>query len=125
MAEWRQLLKLGVKYRKNGRPNADLSECLCTCMTATSKPLPESPQCWGAHLKREAGKSRQCWNSSSGPRGLNTTIATETGKQLLHQQDGNLYIKPLQHTIAGFGNFGPAMEKKLACHPDLLAFECK
>ncbi len=27
--------------------------------------------------------------------------------------------------LKGFGNFDPAMEKKLACHPDLPRFVCK
>ena len=33
-------------------------------------------------------------------------------------------MKPIQHMLAGFKNFDPAVEKKLACHPDLPAFAC-
>ena len=35
------------------------------------------------------------------------------------------YSKPLQHITEEFGNFDLAMEKNLACHPDLPAFVCK
>lgn len=48
----------------------------------------------------------------------------DTGRQPLHQIDGQHYIKPIQHMLAGFKNFDPAVEKKLACHPDLAAFAC-
>ena len=57
--------------------------------------------------------------------GVNTTIALETGRQPLHQQDGKHYIKPIQHMLTGFSNFDPATEKKLAVHPDLPAFAVK
>ena len=49
----------------------------------------------------------------------------DTGDQPLHQRDGTHYLKPLQHMLAGFKNFDPAAEKKLACHPDLPRFAHK
>jgi hypothetical protein len=49
----------------------------------------------------------------------------DTGRQPLHQADGVHYIKPIQHMLAGFSNFDPATEKKLACHPDLPTFACR
>ena len=49
----------------------------------------------------------------------------ETGTHSLHQQDGKHYMKPLQHLIAGFENYEPATEKKLACHLDLPALAVK
>jgi len=49
----------------------------------------------------------------------------DTGRQPLHQVDGEHYIKPIQHMLAGFKNFDPATEKKLACHPDLPTFACR
>ena len=48
----------------------------------------------------------------------------DTGRQLLHQVDGQHYIKPIQHILAGFKNFDSPTEKKLACHPDLPYFAC-
>ncbi|KAL7535678.1 hypothetical protein ACHAXR_009954 [Thalassiosira sp. AJA248-18] len=56
--------------------------------------------------------------------GVNTTIALDTGRQPFHQLDGEHYIKPIQRMLAGFKNFDPATEKKLACHPDFPAFAC-
>ena len=50
---------------------------------------------------------------------VNTTIAMETGRQPLHQADGKHYIKPIQLMLAGFRNFDPGVQKKLAVHPDL------
>ena len=49
----------------------------------------------------------------------------DTGAQPLHQRDGTHYLKPLQHMLAGFKNFDPATEKKLAAHPDLPRFARK
>ncbi len=49
----------------------------------------------------------------------------DTGDQPLHQRDGVHFIKPLQHILAGFKNFDPAVEKKLACHPSLPHEACK
>ena len=51
--------------------------------------------------------------------GVNTTIALDTGRQPLHQTDGKHYIKPIQLMLAGFKNFDPGVQKKLAVHPDL------
>ena len=48
----------------------------------------------------------------------------DRGEQPLKQDDGEHYIKPVQHMLAGFKNFDPPTEKKLACHPDLPAFAC-
>ena len=56
--------------------------------------------------------------------GVITMIALETGEQPFHQWDGTHYIKPIQHMLVGFKNFDPAVEKNLACHPDLAAFAC-
>ena len=56
---------------------------------------------------------------------VNTTIQLDTGKQPLHQLDGTHSIKPVQHMLAGFRNFDPAVEKKLACHPNLPHEACK
>ena len=56
---------------------------------------------------------------------IGTQIAMDTGNQPLHQRDGTHFLKPLQHMLAGFKNFDPATEKKLACHPDLPRFARK
>ena len=52
MVEWRRLPKLRVKYGKNGKPLVDLSACLRTWTTATSRPLQESQQCLGGTSKK-------------------------------------------------------------------------
>ena len=49
----------------------------------------------------------------------------DMGKQPLHQRDGQHYIKPVQHMLAGFKNFDPAVEKKLACGPNFPHFACE
>ncbi len=51
-------------------------------------------------------------------------IALDTGKQPLKQQDREHCLKPIQHMMAGFKNYDPPTEKKLACHPDLPDFAC-
>lgn len=51
-------------------------------------------------------------------------IAMDTGRNHLHQLDGEHFINPLQHMCVGFNNFDPAIEKKLAVHPDLPIFTC-
>ena len=55
-------------------------------------------------------------------RGINKTIALKTGKQPLHQIDGDHYIKTIQNIMAGFKTFDPSVEKNLAVHPDLPKF---
>ena len=54
--------------------------------------------------------------------GINTMITLETGKQPLHQIEGEHYIKPIQHMLDGFKNFDSSVERKLAVHPDLPKF---
>ena len=51
--------------------------------------------------------------------GVNMTIALDTGRQSLHQADGKHHTKPIQLMLAGFRNFDPGVQKKLAFHPDL------
>ena len=46
----------------------------------------------------------------------------DTGNQPLHQRDGEHFLKPIQHMLAGFANFDPAVEKKLAVGPDVPKF---
>ena len=81
---------------------------------------------FGGHIRRgKRGKVVSAGMVRAGLGGANTTIAMETGKQPLHQLDGKHYIKPLQHMMAGFGNYDHMTEKKLAYHPDLAAFAVK
>ena len=51
--------------------------------------------------------------------GVTAKIAIDTGAHLLDQKDGTHYIKPIQLMLAGFSKIDPAVEKKLAEHPDL------
>ena len=81
---------------------------------------------FGGYIRK--GKQGKVVSAGMVPAGLgsvNTMIAMETGTQPLHQQDGKHCIKPLQYMIEGFGNYDPATEKKLACHPDLPVFVVK
>ena len=55
---------------------------------------------------------------------LATQIGLDRGTRPLHQPFSEHYIVPIQHMLAGFKNFDPAVEKKLACHPDVPAFAC-
>ena len=80
---------------------------------------------FGGHIRK--GKRRQPISTGAvqaGIRGVNTTIAMDTGHQPLTQLDGIHYVKPIQHMLVGFNNFYLAMEKKLTCHPDLLTCAC-
>ena len=52
--------------------------------------------------------------------GIAVKIAMDTGQQLLHQKDVTHYIKPIKLMLVSFSKFDPAVEKKLATHPDLL-----
>ena len=74
--------------------------------------------------KGKRGKPVKSGTVRAGLSGVATTIALDTGEQPLHQKDGEHFIKPIQHMLAGFKNFDPAVEKKLACHPDVPAFAC-
>ncbi|KAL7523426.1 hypothetical protein ACHAXR_000173, partial [Thalassiosira sp. AJA248-18] len=78
----------------------------------------------GRIRKGKRGRPVGAAHVRAGLGGINTTIALDTGRQPLHQIDGEHYIKPIQHMLAGFKNFDPATEKKLACHPDLPTFAC-
>ena len=51
--------------------------------------------------------------------GVTAKLAMDTGEQPLHQKDSTHYIKPIQLMVAGFSRSDPAVEKKLAAHPDL------
>ena len=78
---------------------------------------------FGGRLRKgRRGRAVSTGTVRAGLGGVGTTIALDTGRQPLQQLDGKHYIKPIQHMLAGFGNFDPAVEKKLACHPDLPAF---
>ena len=44
------------------------------------------------------------------------------GDQPLHQQDKEHFLKPLQHMLAGFSSFDPAVKKKLDVGPDVPKF---
>ena len=80
---------------------------------------------FGGRLRKgRRGKAVSAGTVRAGLGGVNTTIALDTGRQPIHQQDGKHYIKPVQHMLAGFKNFDPPTEKKLACHPDLPSFAC-
>ena len=76
----------------------------------------------GRLRKGKRGKPVGTGHVRAGLGGVGTTIAMDTGRQPFHQVDGQHYIKPIQHMLAGFKNFDPPTEKKLACHPDLLYF---
>ena len=57
--------------------------------------------------------------------GVGTTIAMDTGRHQFYQQDGTHHTKSIQHMLAGFKNFCPAVEKKLVCHPDVPESVCR
>jgi len=78
----------------------------------------------GRLRKGRRGKAVGARSVRAGLGGVNTTIALDTGRQPLHQADGKHYIAQVQHMLAGFKNFDPATEKKLACHPDLPNAAC-
>lgn len=81
---------------------------------------------YGGKLRQgKRGRPVSAGTVRAGLGGVATTIALDTGEQPLHQKDGNNYIKPVQHMLAGFKNFDPAVEKKLACAPDLPHFACE
>ena len=125
MAEWRQLLKLGVKYGKNGKPTVDLLECLCTWMHTTSKSSPEYPQCLGPTSEKGSEENSSAMEWFERALGVSTQQSLWKQENSHSTTNGVHYIKPLQHMMVGFGNFDPTMEKKLACCPDLPAFACK
>jgi hypothetical protein len=76
----------------------------------------------GRVRKGKQGKAVGAGMVRAGLRGVNMTITLERGTQPFHQIDGQSYIKPIQHMLAGFKFFDPITEKKLACHPDLPDF---
>ena len=78
----------------------------------------------GRIRKGKRGRAVGAGHVRAGLGHVNTQIALDTGRQPLHQRDGQHYIKPIQHMLAGFKNFDPAVEQKLACHPDLPDFAC-
>ena len=43
----------------------------------------------------------------------------------MHDPGRDFYIAPLQHALAGWANYDPPTEKKLACHPDLPEWACE
>ena len=81
---------------------------------------------FGGHLRKgKRGKPVGAGTVRAKLGSIGTQIAMDTGAQPLHQRDGTHYLKPLQHMLAGFKNFDPATEKKLAAHPDLPRFARK
>ena len=81
---------------------------------------------FGGKLRQgKRGRPVSAGTVRAGLGGVATTIALDTGEQPLHQKDGQHYIKPVQYMLAGFKNFDPAVEKKLACGPDLPHFACE
>jgi len=80
---------------------------------------------FGGRLRK--GRRRKAVSAGTvraGLGGVNTTIALDTGRQPIHQQDGEHYIKPVHHMLADFKKINPPTEKKLTCHPDLPSFVC-
>jgi len=78
---------------------------------------------FGGRLRKgKRGRPVGTGSIRAGLGGVYTQISLDRGKRPLHQQNGEHYVTPVQHMLAGFANFDPPVEKKLAVGPDVPQF---